>query len=189
MMLNEEAEALVARISLGERNALKLLHDRIAGRLTAVAMNILHDRGAAEDVVQEVFVGLWTKTTQTPAPGQKNLAWFCVVTRNRAIDALRKRKPDVPLHWQTEAGEEGFHDVACDAPGFFERLQFDQENQQLQDCLKTLDAAPRQALLLAYCEGLTHVELAKRLQRPLGTIKAWTRRSLLQLKSCMGVLA
>jgi RNA polymerase sigma-70 factor (ECF subfamily) len=188
MTLNEQTEDLMARIGLGDRKALKSLHALVASQLTGVALNVLHDRAAAEDVVQDVFVGLWTKASQASA-APRNLAWLCVVTRNQAIDLLRKRKPNVPLHWQTETGEEAYHDIAADTPGIFERLQSEQESSQLHDCLKTLGAEPREAVLLAYCHGLTHVELAKRLQRPLGTIKAWTRRSLMQLRNCMEALA
>jgi len=188
MTLNEQTEDLMARIGLGDRNALKSLHTLVAGQLTAIALNVLRDRAAAEDVVQDVFVGLWTKASNASA-APRNLAWLCVVTRNQAIDLLRKRKPNVPLNWQTETGEEAFHDIAADTPGIFERLQSEQESSQLHDCLKTLGAEPREAVLLAYCHGLTHVELATRLQRPLGTIKAWTRRSLMQLRNCMEALA
>lgn len=189
MVLNEEIEALMARVDLGDRHAFKELHARVAGQLTAVAMRILNDRSAAEDVVQEVFVGFWNKASSLSAPVRKGLGWLCVVTRNRALDAVRKRPSEVPLQWQNAQGEEVFHDIASDNPGVFEQLQFEQDNRQLQDCLKRLDPAPRQAVLLAYCEGLTHMELASRLKCPLGTIKAWTRRSLMQLKTCMGVPA
>jgi len=185
MVKNEEIEALMARVDLGDRQAFKELHSRVAGQLMAVAMRILNDHGAAEDVVQDVFAGFWNKASSLSAPVRKGLGWLCVVTRNRALDAVRKRPAEVPLQWQNAEGEELSHDTASDNPGIFEQLQFEQEHRQLQNCLQCLEAAPRQAVLLAYCEGLTHAELASRLKRPLGTIKAWTRRSLLQLKICM----
>lgn len=183
--MTTDIEDLIARVDLGDRQALKLLHTRVAGQLMAVAMRILSEHSAAEDVVQEVFIGLWKKASHLAAPVRKNLAWLCVVTRHRAIDTLRKRPSDVPLHWQTTDGDEMTHDVAADSLDVFEQLQLEQDNALLQDCLQALNALPRQAILLAYCEGLTHHELAVRLQRPLGTIKAWTRRSLMQLKICM----
>jgi RNA polymerase sigma-70 factor, ECF subfamily len=183
--MTTDIEDLIARVDLGDRQAFKLLHTRVAGQLMAVAMRILNERGTAEDVVQEVFIGLWNKASHMTAPVRKGMAWLCVVTRNRAIDTLRRRPSEVPLHWQTAEGDEMFHDTPSDNSDVFEQLQFEQDNTLLQECLKRLDAAPRQAILLAYCDGLTHIELALRLQRPLGTIKAWTRRSLMQLKTCM----
>ena len=123
------------------------------------------------------------------APSAKSLGWLCVVTRNRAIDHARKRPNDLSLHAQTADGEEFMHDAASEQPGVFEQLVFEQDNHCLQECLKRLEAEPRQAILLSYMEGLTHIELAARMRRPLGTIKAWTRRSLIALKLCMGPAA
>jgi RNA polymerase sigma-70 factor, ECF subfamily len=125
----------------------------------------------------------------TTPSAQKTLAWLCVITRNRAIDHLRKRPREVSMHGHNADGEEIFHDAASDAADIFDQLSFEQDQQRLQSCLERLDPEPRQAVLLAYMEGLTHVELAARMQRPLGTIKAWTRRSLTALKGCMGSLA
>ena len=79
MTLNEQTEDLMARIGLSDRNALKSLHALVSSQLTAVALNVLNDRAAAEDVVQDVFVGLWTKPSQASA-APRNLAWLCVVT-------------------------------------------------------------------------------------------------------------
>lgn len=186
---NVDVAALLARISLGDRAAFKALYDTAAGRLLAVAMRLLNDRGAAEDVVQEVFVSIWNASSEAANPAQRSLAWLCVVTRNRALDVLRRRKPETPLHWTNEEGEEVFHDVAADTATPLEQLQAEQDSGQLGRCLEALDPEPRLAIMLAYCEGLTHVELAERLKRPLGTIKAWTRRNLLRLRDCMEAAA
>ena len=187
MASNEEIETLMARVDLGDRHAFKTLHSLVAGQLMAVAMRIVKDQGAAEDVVQDVFVGFWNKASDLNTPTRKTLGWLCVVTRNRALDLIRRRPAEVPLQWTNSDGEEAFHDVASDNPGIFEQLQAEQDNRRLQDCLQQLEPTPRKAILLAYCEGLTHIELATRLESPLGTIKAWTRRSLMQLRNCMGV--
>jgi RNA polymerase sigma-70 factor, ECF subfamily len=152
----DEVGELLARIGLRDAQAFETLYRRVAGRLMAVALRVMQDRAAAEDVLQEVFAALWNRADHA-APGQhRTLAWLCVVTRNRAIDLLRKRKPEEPLHWSGEDGEERVY---------------------------------RRALLLAFHDGLTHVEIAQRMARPLGTVKAWTRRSLVRLKGCMEALA
>ena len=80
MVSNEEVETLMARVDLGDRHAFKQLHSLVAGQLTAVAMRVLNDRSAAEDVVQDVFVGLWNKASSQAAPVLKSLGWLCVVT-------------------------------------------------------------------------------------------------------------
>lgn len=185
MANHDNIETLLGRVALGDRSAFKALYDQAAGVMLATAYRVLQDRGAAEDVVQEVFASLWRNKVSHAVPARRTLAWLCVVTRNRALDQLRKRPREVSIHFETDAGEEDFHDAASDSPGVFEQLSFEQEHQRLQHCLGQLDTGPREAVLLAYLDGLTHSELAQRLRRPLGTIKAWTRRSLMALKLCM----
>lgn len=189
MATHQEVESLLARVAMGDRVAFKSLYMQVAGVMLATAARVLHDRSAAEDVVQEVFAGLWHQSLEAGAPTARTLAWLCVVTRNRALDHLRKRPKEVSIHVETEDGEAYVHDAVSESPGIFEQLSFEQEQQRLQHCLRQLDAEPREAVLLAYMEGLTHSELAQRMRRPLGTIKAWTRRSLMALKLCMGPVA
>ena len=185
MATPQDIETLLARVALGDRGAFKALYEQTSGVIMATAYRVLQNRDAAEDVVQEVFASLWNRQAEAGVPQSRTLAWLCVVTRNRALDQLRKRPKEVSIHFETDAGEEGFHDAASDSPGVFEQLSFEQEHQRLQHCLGQLDTGPREAVLLAYMDGLTHTELAQGLLRPLGTIKAWTRRSLMALKLCM----
>lgn len=185
MIQAQEVEALLARVAMEDRSAFKALYDLTAGLLLATAARVLNDRALAEDVVQDVFAGLWHKATDLQVPTIRNLGWLCVVTRNRAIDHARKRPTDVSLQGQTDEGQDYTHDAPSDSPDVFAQLTMEQDKQCLEACLKRLEPEPRQAVLLAYMEGLTHMELAQRMQRPLGTIKAWTRRSLLALRQCM----
>jgi RNA polymerase sigma-70 factor, ECF subfamily len=177
MLQNQDIETLLARVAMGDRAAFQSLYECTAGVLLATATRVLQDRTAAEDVVQDVFAGLWASS--------KNLGWLCVVARNRALDHLRKRPREASLHRHAENGEDDVHDAASEDLGVFEQLAFSQDQQRLHTCLKHLESEPRQAVLLCYFEGLTHMELAERLKRPLGTVKAWTRRSLMALKTCM----
>jgi RNA polymerase sigma-70 factor (ECF subfamily) len=112
-----------------------------------------------------------------------------VVTRHRAIDLLRKRKPEEPLHWQGTGGEERTHDVAAEGASPVDQLLAHEDDAQLTHCMGTLEPEPRRAMLLAFYDGLTHMEIAQCMERPLGTVKAWTRRSLMRLKGCMEALA
>ncbi len=190
MIQAQEVEALLARVAMGDRSAFKALYDLTAGLLLATAARVLNDRALAEDVVQDVFAGLWHKAADMQAPTTiRSLGWLCVVTRNRAIDHARRRPTDVPLQSQTDEGQDHTHDAPSDNPDVFDQLAMEQDQQCLQACLKRLEPEPRQAVLLSYMEGLTHMELAQRMQRPLGTIKAWTRRSLIALRQCMTAAA
>ena len=185
----DEVSELLARIVLRDAQAFEMLYRRVAGHLMAVALRVMHDRAAAEDVLQEVFAAIWNRADKA-APGQnRTLAWLCVVTRNRAIDLLRKRRPEEPLQWIDAQGEERTHDVAADDASPIEQMLAREGDAQLARCMGELEPEPRRALLLAFHDGLTHAEIAQRMARPLGTVKAWTRRSLLRLKGCMEAMA
>ncbi len=182
-------EPLMRAVARQDTRAFRALFEATSGRLLAIALRVLDDRGAAEDVLQDVFLGLWHRHTTIPDPCRQPLAWLTTLVRNRAIDAARRRRPEVPLQWEDADGEVRGHDLADDNPGPPEQIEAVQADARLGDCLGRLDTDPRQALLLAYYEGLTHVEVATRLARPLGTVKAWVRRSLMSLQDCLGAPA
>jgi RNA polymerase sigma-70 factor (ECF subfamily) len=107
----EQVERLLSRVGLRDAAAFKSLYALVSPRLMAVAYRVLQDRALAEDVLQEVFIKVWNESVPRP-PGQpKTLAWLCVTTRNRAIDVIRKKRPETPLSWLDDNGDEHFHDV------------------------------------------------------------------------------
>ncbi|MFO1327283.1 MAG: sigma-70 family RNA polymerase sigma factor [Rubrivivax sp.] len=177
--------ALLARVALQDRAALRALYDATAGRLLAIALRLLDDRAAAEDVVQDTFVTVWQRAAQFPQLRTSPLAWLTTIARHRAIDLLRRRRPETSLTWHDDDGQEQQHDVADDSATPPEQIERSQDEGRLSHCMGRLDDEPRRALMLAYYEGLTHEQLAQRLARPLGTVKAWVRRSLLQLRGCL----
>ena len=182
-------ETLLARIALRDPKAFRVLYELCAGQLLAVALRVLQHRAEAEEVVQEVFVKLWNQSVPG-TPGQsRTLAWLCVITRNRAVDFLRQRRPETPLVWQDAEGNEQHHDVSCEDGSPMDQLLAHEQDERLGTCMGGLAAEPRLALMLAFYEGLTHPQIAERMRKPLGTIKAWTRRSLLRLKGCLEAAA
>ncbi len=185
MDIAQQTAGLLARIALRDEGAFRALHDLVGTRLLAIALRVTQDRAQAEDVVQDVLVTLWKQSGARTAGQSLTLAWLCVVTRHRAIDAVRRRQPTVPLAWQDNDGEVHQHDVADETGSPLTQLLEIEGDHAMQHCLKGLDEQPRQAVLLGYFEGLTHIEIAERLQRPLGTVKAWIRRSLSSLRLCM----
>jgi len=185
----DEVASLLARVALRDARAFEALYRLVASRLMAVALRVTQDRAMAEDVLQEVFVTVWNQSAAASPGQQLTLAWLCVVTRHRAIDLLRKRKPEQPLHWQDENGDEQMHDLQDESGSPMEQLLAHEDGAQLGHCMDALEPEPRRALLLSFYDGLTQAEIALRMQRPLGTIKAWTRRSLMRLKGCMEALA
>lgn len=177
---------LLSRVAQQDRVALRSLYEASAGRLLAIVQRMMDDRGAAEDVLQDTFLTVWTRAGQFPTLRTSPMAWLTSIARNRAIDVMRRRRPETPLQWTDGDGNEQQHDLRDESGSPLEQLLAHQAEGQLGLCMGQLDAEPRAAVMLAYFEGLTHDELAARLQRPLGTVKAWIRRSLMRLKDCLG---
>lgn len=189
MSTADTVELLIGRIALRDHAAFKALFDQTAGRLLAVAARVLQDPAQAEDVVQDVFVKLWNQAVQRTPTQPCSLAWLCVVTRNMAIDHVRRKRPETPLQWVDAEGDEHMHDMADEQHSPMEQLLAHEDAARLGSCLGRLEPEPRQAVLFAFYEGLSHIQIAERMRKPLGTVKAWTRRSLLRLKGCMEVCA
>lgn len=183
--MQADVSDLLARIALRDAAAMDRLYRQVGGRLLAIALRVLGDRSQAEDVLHEVMSGLWAQRTPALAAQPLTLAWLQVVTRNRAIDLLRKRRPEEPLSWRDSDGDEHAHDTASPHAGPPELLHERQLDANLARCLQGLAGEPRRALQLAFLDGLSHTQISARMQRPLGTVKAWTRRALLGLRACM----
>jgi RNA polymerase sigma-70 factor, ECF subfamily len=145
------------------------LYDRYSSLVYAVALRVLGDTGAAEDVLQEVFMQLWSKPAAFDS-GRGNLgAWLGVITRNRAIDGLRKRRPETDI-------ADVVVSVEPDMAGEAER------SRAMEKVRGGMPAPQRSALEMAYFEGLTHTEIAARTGEPLGTIKTRIRAGLQALR-------
>ena len=176
----------LARVALQDRAALHTVYQLASGRLLAILQRMLDDRAAAEDVLQDTLLLVWQKAGQFPTLRTSPLAWLTTMARHRAIDVLRRRRPETPLEWTDSDGNARQHDIADAGGSPLQQLLDRQADGQLGLCLGRLEPDPRQAVTLAYLEGLTHDELAHRLGKPLGTVKAWIRRSLLRLRDCLG---
>lgn len=174
-----DARAALRACADGEQAALRALYDREAGRMIAVALRILRRRDLAEDVVQDAFVRIWRQAGLYNGALGSPRAWMYTIVRNLALNRLRDaaRLDLVGDERLTEISDAG---LTGDDP--LARLA---EGSALRRCLEKLDPQRRISLLLAYSEGLTHGEIAGRLGLPLGTVKAWIRRSLLALRECM----
>ena len=174
----EADRALVARIERRDAGALGELYDRHASRLNGLACRILGDTGDAEEVLQDVFLYVWRAASTFDATRGSVLAWLLVATRSRAIDRLRSR------HY----GARGSLRTLEDAPeaASSQDLETDLAGRQWEAiCRAAIGELPedqRRALELAYFDGLTHKEIAKRTATPLGTVKTRVRLGLMKLR-------
>ncbi|MBX9739051.1 MAG: sigma-70 family RNA polymerase sigma factor [Beijerinckiaceae bacterium] len=163
----------------GDRASLRLIYDLESPAMIGVAMRILRRRDLAEEAVHDTFMRVWQKAASfDPARGEAR-SWLYAVLRHRALNILRgEKRTDQVEDFDTLGLEsEDESPEACVA-----RLS---DEKALKRCLEQLEPARRNAIVLAYVQGLTHGELAGRLGLPLGTVKSWIRRSLVTLKECM----
>jgi RNA polymerase sigma-70 factor, ECF subfamily len=160
----------------GDQSALAELYDRYSAVVYAVALRVLGDTGAAEDVLQEVFLQQWRNPGAFDAARGSLASWLAVITRNRAIDALRKRRPEKDI-------EDVFVSVVPDLAAEADRSR---AAQKVREVLGTMPAAQRTALEMAYFEGMSHSEIAGKTGEPLGTIKTRIRAGLMTLRKAFG---
>ena len=166
---------LVSRVRAGDQNAMGALYDRYSALVYAVGLRVLADSSAAEDVLQEVFMQLWRNPARFDASRGSLGAWLAVIARNRAIDALRKRRY-----------ESDIEDVVVSVePDLASEADRSRAVKNVRDVLNGMHPAQRQALELAFFDGLTHTEIAAKTGEPLGTIKTRIRVGLLALRKAL----
>ncbi len=160
-------------------DALSRIYDLYSTMVYSIAMRVLRDGGAAEDVMQEVFLKLWQQPEVFAAHRGSLCGWLAVVTRNRAIDRIRGTRrfenvEDLQLANTTDMGTEA------------------DRNMMLAKVSKVLEAMPldqRQAIELAFFQGHTHTEIAEQTGQPLGTIKTRIRSALISIRKALDVPA
>ncbi|MGH9452241.1 MAG: sigma-70 family RNA polymerase sigma factor [Terriglobia bacterium] len=167
---------LIRRVAAGDESALAALYDRYSGVVYSVANRVLRDTGAAEEVLQDIFYQLWGTAASFDAARGGLGGWLLVSARNRAIDRLRRRKPvDTAM---TDAV----------IPASFNLESSLAQSELIAKIRATFDILPpsqRQAVELAYFEGMTHSEIAQRTGEPLGTVKSRLRSALQSLRQVL----
>ena len=174
---------LLARTALADQAAFAALYRLASPHLFAVALRILRERAAAEEVLQDAFVNVWHHAASYSSARSQPLTWLTSIVRNRCLDLLRKRELDtVSLARDDDDAE---FDVPADTPTPAEMLLAGADALAVRDCVDQLEGGPKQAIALAFFQGLSHGELAEHLRQPLGTVKSWIRRALERLKRCL----
>jgi RNA polymerase sigma-70 factor (ECF subfamily) len=170
--------ALIHRVVARDENALALLYDRYSALVCAVVTRILRDASAAEEILQDVFYQLWrTAARFDPARGSLP-GWLLVVARNRAISRLRQRGPDR----HEDDSSETLESTVPEPFPLESAIAQQQMMGKVKGALQTLPVEQRQAVELAYFEGMTHSEIAKKTGDPLGTVKTRLRSAVEVLK-------
>lgn len=176
----ERVSGLLAACAKRDRRAFALLYQATSAKLFGVALRILRREDWAEDVLQESYVSIWNHAHDYRAGLAAPMTWMTSIVRNRCLDWLRRPSREV-------SDPEGELAAGVDAggPGPLDALAQSADARALADCLGRLEGKQRQAIMLAFFQGLSHSELAAHLRQPLGTVKTWVRRGLGRLKLCL----
>ena len=178
---NARLTELLSRAALSDQRAFEELYRLTSAHLYAVALRILRESAAAEEVLQESFVNIWHHAGSYVAAKSQPLTWLTSIVRNRCLDQLRRRSVDTI----TMDDEDEGMTIADEGPTPLDMLLAGADARAVKGCVETLDAGQKQAIALAFYHGLSHSELARHLKQPLGTVKSWVRRGLDRLRACL----
>jgi len=171
---------IVRSISAHSPEGIEALYDRYGGLAHTVALRILGDRGAAEDVVQEAFLSVWRRGS-TYQQGRGSLrSWICTIVRNRAIDRLRGDRHRTRLDTWMEGQS---IEPAISDPWAAVALEL--SGEEVRKALADLPAEQRQTIELAYYGGYSQSEIATAMEVPLGTVKGRVRIALDKLRTSL----
>lgn len=174
-----DAAEIGAALERGDQGALAELYDRFGGAVYSLALRITRDPSSAEEVSLDTFMQLWRQANHFRAAQGSLPSWLFTIARSRAIDRVR-------------AGGAAKRVQAAEAPPVAIPIQPDevadlaQRQRLVRGALEQLTAPQRAALELAFYEGLSHSEIAARLDQPLGTIKTRIRQAMLHMRQVLG---
>lgn len=177
----------MARIANGDQSAFTLLYDRLSGPLYSLALKMLGDAAEAEDALQEACLQIWRRASAYDPNHRSVFSWAVLLTRGKVIDRLRargRRSRIVATSIENEAtpvetSEASTAETAADA------LNRNETARHVRSVLGSLPPDQREAVEMAFFSELTHHDIAKQLNQPLGTVKARIRRGLLKLREGM----
>jgi RNA polymerase sigma factor (sigma-70 family) len=174
----ERLNQMLASVAKGDQQAFADLYKATSSRVYGVIVRMMHDRGEAEDILQEVYATAWRRADSfDPARGSA-MTWLITLGRNRTIDRMRQHREEL-------LGDDQAPEIADDAPTPAAAAEASQEHRRLEECLDRLEPQQGRAVREAFFSGVTYSELANKLAVPLGTMKSWIRRSLMALKTCL----
>lgn len=173
---------LLARVLKGDQQAFSQLYDQSSPLLYALALRILGNRDEAAEVLQEVYLEIWRKVARYDVGRGTPAAWLVTLTRSRAIDRLRSRGTRGPAESLDSPSVGRIPDLS---PGPFESQAEEELRNAVSKALSNLSPAQQQAIEMAYYDGMSHSEIAARLNQPLGTVKTRIKLGMSKLRDTL----
>lgn len=177
----DEDRTLLRRVIRGDQEAFAALYDRYSAAAFGLAVKICNNRVLAEDVVQEAFLSIWRRAGGFDPERGSVAAYLMAAVHNKAVDAVRHEES------QRRRSEEGISDFLAESGGeeVLEAAWLGVRRTQVRAAVASLSSVQREALELAYFEGLTYSEVAEKLGVPLGTAKTRLRDGMIRLRTLL----
>jgi RNA polymerase sigma-70 factor (ECF subfamily) len=183
--VTESDRGLLDRIAQGDEAALERLYDRYAAVLYALAYRIAGERSDAEEIVLDSFTQAWRDATRFRSERGSVAAWLTMICRSRALDLVRARTRRARVASSAAAAEPGAPPAMGSAAGGERDIERLERRKVVAEALRGLSPPQRQAIELAYYDGLSHSEIAERLGEPLGTVKTRVRLAMEKLREML----
>ena len=175
--------ALMAAVARGDRDALSRLYDQYNRLVFTLCLRVIRDRGEAEDLLIEVFQELWARSDRYDPTRGSPLTYLSTLARSRAIDRLRSRSKAIGATVTLASVGDSPVDQTELTPGA--NVELAEQRQRVTAALGTLDRAYREAVELSFYDGLSHTEIAEKLNKPLGTVKTYIRQGLIRMRDLL----
>ncbi len=178
-------DAALNACAKGDRMALQQIYQRESRYLLGVALRIVRQRQHAEDVLHDAFMSIWQRASSFDSNRGAAKGWIYTVVRHAALNWVRSHSREVSVDEESTRAleDESSMEAYTTSPDPYESRV---DLGKLNGCLSQLDAPRRDCIVLAYLDGCSHSEIAQRVEKPLGTVKAWISRSMKSLRECMG---
>lgn len=179
---DQELISVVQKIAQGDQAALAALYDSTNRLAYGLILRVLGDASSAEEVLLDVYTQIWRQAANYDTSRGGPMAWLMTIARSRAIDRLRSG-------WQDRQRKEPLdmlNDRETEAASPEEATVASERQKFVRTALRTLSPEQREVIELAYYGGLSHSEIAVKLNQPLGTVKTRTRLGMMKLRETLG---
>jgi RNA polymerase sigma-70 factor (ECF subfamily) len=178
-----EETALLAQVGLGDRGAFRLLYARYSAPLLSLGVRLLGNVGDAEEMLQDTFVKIWRNAASYDSHKSRPFTWAVTIMRRTCIDHLRRRHRLPAVIPFLDDALTGAEPAAGDSTR--RSAEAGEDSERIHGAIAAAPPNQRRALELALFSGMTHPEIARRLEQPVGTVKSWIRRGLLELRATL----
>jgi RNA polymerase sigma-70 factor, ECF subfamily len=181
---DQDLVSLVERVATGDQSALATLYDETNRLIYSLVLRVLGDASSAEEVLLDVYTQVWRQAASYDVKRGAPLAWMATIARSRAIDRLRSG-------WQDQHRKESLDvlgDAVAKSASPEESAAASERQRYVREALNLLTPEQRQVIELAYYSGLSHSEIAEKLNQPLGTVKTRTRLGMMKLREALAPL-